>query len=110
MVNKNTFSFSDTITASIRITNSGNRNGEEIVQLYVRDVVGSVTRPVKELKGFSKIKLAPGESKNVIFKLTSGDLAFYGADMQFKAEPGEFRIMAGPDSQRLQQRTITLVK
>jgi beta-glucosidase len=74
----------------------------------VRDLVGSVTRPVKELKGFQKINLAAGESKTLIFKLTSNDLRFYGADMQFKAEPGEFWIMAGPDSERLQRRTIHL--
>jgi beta-glucosidase len=108
IVNRNSFSFTDTITASIRITNTGNRAGEEIVQLYVRDIAGSVTRPLKELKGFSKINLAAGESKNVTFKLTSNDLRFYGADMQFKAEPGEFWIMAGPDSERLQRRTIHL--
>ena len=84
--------------------------GEEIVQLYVRDLVGSVTRPVKELKGFEKIKLGKGESKNVIFKLTTKDLAFHTADMTFKAEPGVFWIMVGPDSERLQKQEIRLVE
>jgi beta-glucosidase len=110
MVSKNQFGFNETITASIEITNTGKVAGEEIVQLYVRDVVGSVTRPVKELKGFEKIKLAPGESKIVTFKINSADLAFHTADMTFKAEPGVFWIMAGPDSQRLQKREITLVE
>ena len=105
---KKDLTMKDTIVASIKITNTGTRPGEEIVQLYVRDLVGSVTRPVKELKGFEKIKLGVGESKNVIFKLTSKDLAFYTADMTFKAEPGVFWIMAGPDSDRLQKQVISL--
>ena len=78
--------------------------------MYVRDLVGSVTRPLKELKGFEKIKLAPGESKKVTFKLTSKDLAFYTADMTFKAEPGAFWVMVGPDSERLQKKEIRLVQ
>ncbi len=104
------YSFKDTIVASVKITNTGSVEGEEIVQFYVRDLLGSVTRPVKELKGFEKVKLAPGESKNVIFKLTSSDLAFHTADMTFKAEPGAFWLMAGPDSERLQKKEIRLVE
>ena len=104
------FSMKDTITATVRVTNTGKMAGEEIVQLYVRDLVGSVTRPVKELKGFEKIKLAPGESKNVTFKLTSADLAFHTADMTFKAEPGAFWLMAGPDSERLQKKEFKLAE
>ena len=107
---KKELTMNDTIEASVRITNSGTRPGEEIVQLYVRDLVGSVTRPVKELKEFKKIKLGVGESKNVIFKLTSKDLAFYTADMTFKTEPGDFWIMVGPDSERLQKQTIRLTE
>ena len=100
----------DSLSISVKVTNSGEREGEEIVQLYVRDLVGSVTRPVKELKGFQKIKLAPGASKNVNFKLTAADLAFYTAEMKFEAEPGDFWIMVGPDSERLQHRAVTLTK
>jgi beta-glucosidase len=107
---KKEFSMSDSIIVSVKVTNTGERAGEEIVQLYVRDLVGSVTRPVKELKGFEKIKLAAGESKNVTFKLTSGDLSFHTAEMKFEAEPGNFWIMVGPDSERLQKHEITLVK
>jgi beta-glucosidase len=108
LVSAKEYAMTDTIVASIKIKNTGSVEGEEIVQCYVRDLVGSVTRPVKELKGFEKIKLAPGESKNLIFKLTSKDLAFYTADMIYKAEPGVFWIMAGPDSERLQQKEINL--
>jgi len=110
LVSKNEFSFKDTLSASIKITNSGSRAGEEIVQLYVRDLVGSVTRPVKELKGFEKIKLEPGGSKTVTFKITADQLRFYTADMTFKAEPGTFWIMAGPDSERLQKKVVRLVE
>ncbi|HJW31686.1 MAG TPA: glycoside hydrolase family 3 C-terminal domain-containing protein, partial [Saprospiraceae bacterium] len=110
ILSKHDYSFTDTITASIRITNSGSRAGEEIVQLYTRDLVGSVTRPVKELKGFRKIMLEPGASQTVTFKLTADDLRFYTASMKFEAEPGLFWIMAGPDSERLQKREIRLVK
>ena len=110
MVARKDYSFSDTIIATVNIKNTGSVAGEEIVQCYVRDLVGSVTRPLKELKGFEKIKLAPGESKKVTFKLTSKDLAFYTADMTFKAEPGAFWVMVGPDSERLQKKEIRLVQ
>ncbi len=104
------FTKQDTVLASVKITNTGSRTGEEIVQLYVRDLVGSVTRPVKELKGFQKIKLEPGESKKVTFPITSDQLRFYTADMTFKAEPGTFWIMVGPDSERLQKKAVHLVE
>ncbi|EMR03084.1 Periplasmic beta-glucosidase precursor [Cesiribacter andamanensis AMV16] len=86
------------ITIRATITNTGQRAGEEVVQLYVRDLVGSVTRPVKELKGFRKILLLPGESREVDFTLSPRDLAFYTRDMSFKAEPGEFMVWIGPNS------------
>jgi beta-glucosidase len=104
------FAKKDTIQASIKISNTGTRSGEEIVQLYVRDLVGSVTRPVKELKGYQKIKLEPGESKNVVFNITSDQLRFYTVDMIYKAEPGTFWIMVGPDSERLQKKVVNLVE
>jgi len=104
------FTVKDTIQASIKITNSGKRSGEEIVQLYVRDLVGSVTRPVKELKGFKRIKLEPGESQTVNFSITSEQLRFYTADMTFRAESGDFWIMVGPDSEHLQKKQVRLVE
>ena len=68
------------------------------MQLYVRDLVGSVTRPVRELKGFERVTLAPGESRRVQFQLEADDLAFYGRDMKLKVEPGEFQVWIGGDS------------
>lgn len=109
-LDKTEFGMKDSINVSVKVTNSGSRSGEEIVQLYVRDITGSVTRPVKELKGFEKITLAPGESKKVTFKLKAGDLAFHTADMTFAAEPGNFWAMVGPDSERLQHKEFKLVK
>jgi beta-glucosidase len=86
------------IQISSVVKNTGIRPGDEVVQLYVRDLVGSVTRPVKELKGFQKISLNAGESKTVTFTLNSDDLRFYTADMTFKAEPGEFEVFIGGSS------------
>lgn len=109
-VDRNEIKMADRIQITVNVRNSGARQGEEIVQLYVRDVVGSVTRPVKELKGFQKINLAPGESKIVTFNLSTQDLAFHTADMKFKTEPGEFWIMIGPDSERLQKKVIRITE
>ncbi|HEU4821443.1 MAG TPA: beta-glucosidase BglX [Qipengyuania sp.] len=86
------------ITASATITNTGKRAGEEVVQFYVRDLVGSVTRPVQELKGFEKIALAPGESRTVRFTISPADLAFTRADMSHGWEPGEYRLWIAPSS------------
>jgi beta-glucosidase len=88
----------DTLTVSVTVTNTGDRDGEEVVQLYVRDLVGSVTRPVKELKAFQKIRLKKGESRRVAFGLDADDLAFYRADMSFGAEPGDFDVFIGTSS------------
>lgn len=89
----------ETLTVSFTLTNTGNREGDEVVQLYIRDPVASVTRPVKELKGFKRLTLKPGESKQVIFKLPSELLAFYDRAMQFTLEAGEYEIMVGSSSQ-----------
>lgn len=86
------------LTASVTVTNNGPRDGEEVVQLYVRDHIGSVTRPVKELKGFDKIMLKRGEARTVRFTLTDADLAFTRADMSWGAEPGQFSLWIGPSS------------
>lgn len=88
----------DALTAKITIANSGKVAGKEIVQLYTRDIAGSLTRPVKELKGFQKISLKPGESKEVTFSINAEDLKFYNADLQFVAEPGDFKLFIGPNS------------
>jgi beta-glucosidase len=82
----------------VEVTNSGNYDGKEVVQLYIRDLVGSVTRPVKELKGFQKIALKKGETKTVTFKLTVEDLKFYNSELDFVAEPGDFEVFVGTSS------------
>ncbi|HNY07591.1 MAG TPA: glycoside hydrolase family 3 C-terminal domain-containing protein, partial [Bacteroidales bacterium] len=83
---------------SVTVTNTGKYKGEEVVQLYVRDMVGSVTRPLKELKGFQKISLKPGEAKEVVFTLTSDDLKFYDIAMKYTCEPGDFKVFVGTNS------------
>jgi beta-glucosidase len=95
--------------ALIDVTNTGPRAGTEVVQLYVRDLVSSVTRPVKELKGFQKINLAPGETQTVTLDLTPQDtLAFYDVSMKFVVEPGEFEIMLGSSSRDSDLQKVTL--
>jgi beta-glucosidase len=89
---------SDTVTATITVTNSGNREGTEVVQLYIRDEVASVARPVRELKAFQRVTLKPGESRAVNLRVAVRDLAFYGLDMKPVVEPGTFRVYVGPNS------------
>lgn len=86
------------LTASVLLTNTGGKTGQEVVQMYVRDLVGSVTRPVRELKGFRQVCLAPGESRRVEFTLAARDLAFCGLDYRQSVEPGEFRLWIGPNA------------
>ncbi|HET8654959.1 MAG TPA: glycoside hydrolase family 3 N-terminal domain-containing protein [Longimicrobiaceae bacterium] len=88
----------DSLTATVTVTNTGKRAGEEVVQMYVRDEVASIARPVRELRGFRKIALQPGESKDVSFRITPADLGFYGADMNWVVEPGWFTVFIGGDS------------
>lgn len=97
-----------TVTATIKVTNTGDRAGDEVVQFYIRDVEGSVARPVKELKHFERISLKPGESKTVSFAITPDVLKFYDYNLDYVAEPGEFQVMAGPDSRRVDTLTFTL--
>ena len=88
----------EVLKISVKLQNVGHFDGEEVVQLYIRDLIGSVTRPVKELKGFKKIALNAGEAQIIEFQLSTADLAFYGADMQLKAEPGAFKVFVGGNS------------
>ncbi|MCG6924521.1 MAG: beta-glucosidase BglX [Acidobacteria bacterium] len=94
------------VTATVK--NTGERVGTEVVQLYVRDLVGSVTRPVKELKGFRRVTLEPGESKDVSFTLEAPDLAFFTAEGKWEAEPGDFVAFVGPNSRDTQEAPFTL--
>jgi beta-glucosidase len=93
-----TLSAGGTLEAKVTVSNTGESDGEEVVQLYIRDVVTSITRPVKELKGFQKIFLKAGESKEVSFTLSEEDLKFYNYDLDFVAEPGEFIVFIGTSS------------
>jgi len=99
-----------TLTASIPVTNSGSRDGKEVVQLYIRDMVGSVTRPVKELKGFQKLMLRAGETKTVTFSITPNDLKFYNANLKYDWEPGDFVIMVGGNSRDVKAQKVTWAK
>ncbi|MDR1561955.1 MAG: beta-glucosidase BglX [Dysgonamonadaceae bacterium] len=97
------------VTATVTITNTGDRTGEEIVQLYIRDLVGSITRPVKELKGFQKITLNAGESREVTFHITPEALKFYNTDLKWISEPGDFLIFIGGNSETNNRAKLTLI-
>ena len=98
----------DVLTATVTVTNTGKVAGKETVQLYIRDLVGSVTRPVKELKGFSKIELKAGESKEVTFDITTETLSFYNYDLDYVFEPGDFDVMVGGSSDNVKTARFTL--
>jgi len=103
------FKAGESITAQVRVTNTGKYEGKEVVQLYTRDMVGSITRPVKELKGFQKISLKPGESKEVTFTLSADDLKFFNADLQYVAEPGDFKLFIGSNSRDVKTADFKLL-
>jgi beta-glucosidase len=107
-LDKNEMTASDSITASIDVTNTGTRAGAEVVQLYIRDVVGSVTRPVKELKDFKKVFFNAGEKKTVTFRITTEDLSFYNSDLKWGAEPGEFAVFVGGNSRDVKEAGFVL--
>ena len=99
----------ESTTLSVEVANTGKVAGDEVVQLYVRDLVSSVTRPVKELKGFERVHLAPGERQTVTFPIGSAQLEFYGRNMQRVVEPGDFELMIGSNSRDLQTIQLTVV-
>lgn len=107
-LDKESMTMTDSLVVSCEVKNTGNREGSEIVQLYIRDVVGSITRPVRELKAFDKIRLKPGESKVVSFTLSKTDLSFYNQDLVFVAELGDFTVYVGADSQTKNEAKFTL--
>ncbi|HVZ96518.1 MAG TPA: glycoside hydrolase family 3 N-terminal domain-containing protein [Chitinophagaceae bacterium] len=117
-----TFSYSDvalsaksfkpgeTLTASVRVTNTGKYDGRETVQLYIRDMVASVVQPVKELKGFQQIFLKAGESQTVSFKITANDLGFYNEKLDYVYEPGDFKVFIGTNSDDVKEAGFTLLQ
>ncbi len=107
-LSKTQISSKEIIEAKITVTNTGNYDGEETVQLYLQDLVGSITRPVKELRSFRKIQLAKGESKEVIFRISVNDLKFYNRDLKYVYEPGEFKVYVGTNSRDVKEAKFTL--
>lgn len=98
----------DTLRVEVDVTNTGSRTGDEVVQLYVQDVVASVTRPVKELRGFERVTLAAGETRTLRFALTANDFAFHDLDMRRVVEPGAFRVFVGGSSAEVQEAGFLL--
>ena len=107
-LDKSSMNINGEIMATVTVTNTGKYDGSEVVQLYIRDLIGSVTRPVKELKGFEKIFLKAGESKQVSFKLTADMLKFYNYNLDFVCEPGDFEVMIGGASRDVNKALFSL--
>ncbi len=109
-VSKDKLSGNEELTVTVNIKNTGKRDGREIVQLYIRDLAGSITRPVKELKGFEIVDLKAGETKQVVFKVSTDMLKFYNYDLKYDWESGDFEIMVGPNSRDVQTKSINWLK
>lgn len=107
-LNSNELNANSELTASVTVTNTGKTDGAEVVQLYIRDLVGSVTRPVRELKGFEKVMIKAGESKTINFRITPEMLKFYNYDLNYVNEPGDFELMIGGNSTEVKKNTFTL--
>ncbi len=97
------------VTLTVNVSNTGSREATETVQLYIRDLVASISRPVKELKGFERITLKAGESRDVTFTVTPDMLKFYNADLEYVLEPGDFEVMVGPNSRDVKRRRLTVL-
>lgn len=107
-LSSDTLTMGGSLTLTVDVTNTGDRDADEVVQLYLRDLVGSLSRPVKELKGFKRINLKKGETKTVSFTVTPDDLMFYNQQLEYKCEPGDFNIMVGPNSRDVQTLKFSL--
>ena len=104
-ISQQQMSSNDSLTVSFTLTNTGKRSGEEVVQLYIRDVVASVVRPLKELKGFNKVKLEAGESKKISFTINKETLSFYNQQLKWGTEAGSFQVMIGAASNDIKLQT-----
>jgi beta-glucosidase len=109
-LNKSQLKGNDTLKASVTLTNTGDRAGEEVLQLYIADPVATISRPVKELKNFKKVMLQPGEKQEVTFNVTPDDLKFYNSDLVYDWEPGEFKIYIGTSSADVKETEIEWLK
>ncbi|MBW6492160.1 MAG: beta-glucosidase BglX [Lentimicrobium sp.] len=109
-LSKNSIKPGESLDVKVTVTNTGNFDGKEIVQLYLRDMVGTVTRPVKELKGFEKVFIKKGESKDVTFTIDIEDLKFYNYDLSFVSEPGDFKVFVGGNSRDVKEGSFVLLE
>lgn len=109
-LSKTSLKGNETLTASVTVTNNSHVDGKEVVQLYIRDIVGSNTRPVKELKGFEKVLIKAGETKNIQFKISTKDLMFYNNELKYIWEAGDFDIMIGGNSRDVKKATVNWTK
>ena len=107
---KAVINFKEKFNVTVDVTNTWNYDGKEVVQLYIRDLVGSVTRPVRELKGFQKIDLKKGQMQKVLFELSIEDLKFYNSNLKFEAEPGRFEIFVGTNSNTENKVSFELIE
>lgn len=110
VLSKSSIKKDESLTVTVDVKNSGKVEGKEVVQLYIRDLVGSVTRPVKELKDFIKISLKPGETRKVTFTITPEKLKFYDINMNYVVEPGDFKVFVGTNSVDVKDASFTVVK
>jgi beta-glucosidase len=109
-ISSDKMNFNEKVNVTVDVTNAGNYDGKEVVQLYIRDMVGSVTRPIKELKGFQKIMLKKGEKQTVTFEISIEELKFYNSDLKYIAEPGAFQVFVGTNSSTDNKVSFELVK
>jgi len=107
-LDKSSIGQGESISATVTVANTGNYDGEEVVQLYLRDVVRSITPPKRELKGFQKVFLKKGEKKEITITLSPDDLKFYNSQLDFVSEPGEFEVFVGTNSDAELSQTFTL--
>jgi beta-glucosidase len=107
-LSSSTMKVNQPIKAMVTVTNTGNYDGEETVQFYIQDLVGSVVRPVKELKGFQKISLKKGESKQVSFTIDTDKLKFYNSGLKYIYEPGDFKVYIGGNSREVKEASFKL--
>jgi beta-glucosidase len=104
----NTYSQDKHVTITVKVTNTGKREGKETVQLYLRDIYASVIRPMRELKGFEQVVLTPGQTKEIIFTLTEQELGFFNNQQKWLVEKGDFEVYVGGDSQTINQVNFKL--
>jgi beta-glucosidase len=106
----NELNYKGVVEARVSVKNTGKYDGEEVVQCYIRDLVGSVTRPIKELKAFEKVMVKAGESKEIVFKITPDMLAFHRLDMSYGTEPGDFKVFIGGNSRDVKEADFKLIE